>query len=444
MDGRRIRFQFAKASAWNALYLLALLIGLPWLVWRSMATKRYRSGLGEKLIGLVPIPKDQKTPLVWFHGVSVGEIQQLKGVIAEFLSKYPQAQVVVSSTTDSGLALSKKLFPDLPTFYFPFDFSWAVRLAMKRLRPNALVLVELEVWPNLVMRARASGCRVAIINGRLSEKSFRGYSKFRCLLREVFSSLTWVGTQDATYADRFRAMGVESHRVEVTGNIKYDNAEFDRKHSEVVKRREELGLEPDDLVWVVGSTQSPEELWALGAFTELLIDFPQAKLILVPRHPDRFAEVLSSVEGTKLPYLQRSKMGTKHEIQSLSQEWKVLVGDTVGELKWWWGLADIAFVGGSFGPRGGQNMIEPAAFGASVAVGPNTKNFGDIMRLLIEQSAITVLQDREAMLRWATLNLQDSELRNAIGHRAQQCVKSQRGAIAKTLEGLGRVLEQSP
>jgi 3-deoxy-D-manno-octulosonic-acid transferase len=421
--------------ALNFVYLLVLLIVSPWIVFRAMRTGRYRAGWGQRLLGFAPRNPTESETTIWLHAVSVGEIQQLRPLVAGLQRRYPRVKLYISTTTDSGMALAASAFPDATRFYFPLDFTWSVKNAIRRVRPDLLVFIELEVWPNMVLAAKQLGCPVVIVNGRLSESSFRGYRRIRFLLQPIFSKFDWVGTQDETYRDRFLSMGVPHDRLINTGNLKFDGAESDRCHPEIALRREQIGLQNDDMVWVGGSTQSPEERYLIESFQQLKTAFPRLRLILVPRHPERFDEVAKWLDESNLEYRRRSK---GHEIPMV--DWQVLLGDTVGELRWWWGMADIAFVGGSFGDRGGQNMIEPAAFGVSTAVGPNTKNFEDTMGLLKAAEAIVELQTPEDLVDWAKRHLSNREYRESIGTRASQTVALHRGALEATLDCLSPLL----
>lgn len=423
----------------NVIYTFVLLVGLPWLVYRSIRTGRYQRGLAEKLLGQVPRLEPSDSPVIWLHAVSVGEVNLLRSLIAELNTRLPEARLCISTTTESGMELVHQAFPKLTRFFLPLDFTWAVAEAFRRLRPNLLVLVELEVWPNLIAAAKKSGCSVAIINGRLSLESFRGYSKLKGLLRSSFQAIDWVAAQDKSYAERFVAMGVAETKVVDVGNLKFDNAEMNRDHPEIIARKRSLGLDSSDRIWVVGSTQSPEEQYVLGAFQRLKADFPKLRLIVVPRHPERFEEVARWLEATPFLSVRRSQMST-----TINQDWDILLGDTLGELRWWWGLADIAFVGGSFGDRGGQNMIEPAALAVSTAVGNNTKNFADVMRMLRQENAIAELDSPSQLYDWARQNLSDDNHRIAMGYRARSLVARQRGALERTLAGLAQMLGEPP
>jgi 3-deoxy-D-manno-octulosonic-acid transferase len=425
----------------DTLYALGLLLASPWLVYRALRTHRYREGWGEKLFGNVPrlarlrepTPQPQRSlgPVVWFHAVSVGEVQQLRTLVNAFVIRYPQARIVLSTTTSSGMTLMRSLFPGYDKFYLPLDFTWSVQRAIHRLGPRLIVLIELEVWPNLIAAAKKAGAGVVIVNARLSERSWQGYRRLGWFLRPVFGQLDWVAAQDRCYAERFLTMGVGAEKVSVVGNLKFDGAEFDRQHPEIEIRRRQLQLAEGDFVWVVGSTQAPEERYAIEAFLRLRERIRGLRMILVPRHPERFEEVARWLEEAGLPYHRRSQ-----GLQPAVPNWQVLLGDTIGELRWWWGLADLAFVGGSFGDRGGQNMIEPAAFGVATAVGPNTKNFADTMRLLREAKAITELDQPEKLAGWVLEYWEQEELRREVGSRARATIAEHRGALGRTLEGL--------
>jgi 3-deoxy-D-manno-octulosonic-acid transferase len=421
----------------NVTYLLVLLIAAPWLVFRAVRTGRYRTGWSQKIFGFAPRNLATNDTTVWLHAVSVGEVQQLRPLVAGLKARYPQLKLYISTTTDSGMSLAQSAFADATIFFFPMDFTWSVKNALSRVRPDLLILIELEVWPNMILAAQKSGCPTAIVNGRLSESSFRGYRRLRSFLKPIFSRLDWVGTQDKTYRERFLAMGVLPSRLTNTGNLKFDGAEADRNHPEIRRRREQIGLRADDLVWVGGSTQSPEERYLIESFQKLKRTFPGLRLILVPRHPERFDEVANWLNESGLSFRRRSK-----DVDIGNAAWDVLLGDTVGELRWWWGMADIAFVGGSFGDRGGQNMIEPAAYGVSIAVGPNTKNFKDTMRLLNASKAIRELDEPTSLYNWAKENLERPELRKEIGERASQTVALHRGALERTLDSLAPFLDK--
>ncbi len=441
----------------NALYLAILFFVSPVVLYRSIRHGRYRLGRTQKLFGLsrsnadaLRIPED----VVWLHGVSVGEIQLLRSMVTQFRQKRPDLALAISSSTDSGYQLAKKLYPDDFVFFAPLDFSWAVKRTFKTLSPKLILLAELEIWPNWLRYAESVGCPVVVVNGRLSERSFEGYRKLHRWMAPILKTIDWVGAQNAEYADRFIALGTPKQAVHVTGSIKFDGAEPDRDADEVRQRRALLDLIANPIkkreehsdstsasrtVWVAGSTQSPEEEIVLKIFCDLSQRFPELKLILVPRHPERFDAVAKLIESTGLPWFRRSQLGQPVQ----DSQWKIFLGDSVGELRWWWGLAEIGFVGGSFGDRGGQNMIEPCAFGVATSFGPNTKNFKDIVSLLLKDNACDQLQSPDELKTWVESLLLDPRQREMLGKRAAQVAASHRGAIDRTWDGIKPFLPDS-
>ena len=357
----------------NFLYLLLIVVFSPWLAYQAVSKGKYREGFAEKLLGRVPRRTSRRT-CIWLHAVSVGEVNLLAPLVEQIAQNQPDWECVVSTTTKTGMALAKKKYSQLTVFYCPLDFSWAVRAAMRRIRPDVLVLAELELWPNLVRGARQAGARVAVVNGRLSESSFRGYRRVRPWIAGVLRQIDLLAVQDATYAGRFRSLGAPEQAVQVTGSIKYDGAETDRHNPTTRRLRGLAGINEGEVVFLAGSTQHPEESLSLATFRELSADWPQLRLILVPRHPERFEAVARLLDGAGLAWQRRTAL----DQQGARPEARVLLVDVVGELGAWWGTAEIAFVGGSMGDRGGQNMIEPAAYGAAVCFGPNTGNFRDV------------------------------------------------------------------
>lgn len=425
----------------NLLYIILLIVASPWLLYRAVTTGRFREGSYQKLFGVVPpslVKQLAGKPVFWMHGVSVGEVQLLKPLVEELRSKNTRMSFAISTTTQSGMDLAKKLFPSDLLFYFPFDFSWSVRRVIATLQPTWIVLGELELWPNLIHSATQAKIPIVVVNARLSASSFQGYQRFNWLTRTMFRKLHLVAAQDATYAQRFIACGVPTERVLVTGSTKFDNVTFNRNCTQVEQLRALVGLEETHTVWIVGSTQSPEELVAAKAYLELRDNCPNLRLIIVPRHPDRFDEVYRLLSESGANPLRRSLIDTSVS----AKDWQVLLVDTVGELRWWWGLADVAIVGGSFGPRGGQNMIEPVAYGANVAFGPNTSNFRDICTILLEGGGAQRIEGLDRILPWMREQLEKPELGLQRGRLGQELVKKHQGALSRTVEALQAIIDK--
>lgn len=337
----------------NLCYLLLLLVLSPYLLYIAIRKKKYRDGWAEKLLGRCP-QRSSSRPCVWLHAVSVGEVQLLTPLIQALEERAPTIQCVISTTTRTGRTLAEKKYPRHLVFYCPLDFTWAIRKAMDRIRPDLLVLSELELWPNLIFSAHRVGVPTMLINGRLSEKSFRGYRLLKPLAAKMLKCLQQIAVQNREYAERFIFLGASSEQVKITGSIKFDNAESERSNSTTTKLAQLAKLNHDDIVFLAGSTQDPEESLAIETFRSLKEQYPGLKLILVPRHPDRFEEVAKRLDAAQLRWQRRTQLSPT---DGPSEETRILLVDTVGELGAWWGRADIGLVGGSFGSRGGQNMI---------------------------------------------------------------------------------------
>ncbi len=422
----------------NLCYLALVIVGSPWLAYQAVRRGKYRTGLGAKFLGLVPKRAGNRN-CVWLHAVSVGEVNLLAPLLAEIHRRHPVWECVISTTSLTGYTLARKKYSDHTVFYCPLDFSWAVRTAMRRVRPDCLVLAELELWPNLIRAAREHGARVAIINGRLSEHSFQGYQRVRWLLQPLWQQIDLIAVQNEEYAERFLALGARSTAVHVTGSLKFDGAQTDRANAATIKLAQLAGIAQRDVVFLAGSTQQPEEALALATFQSLRTRFADLRLILVPRHPERFNEVAEMLDAAGLPWQRRSRIAA----DGLLPEARVLLVDTVGELGAWWGTAHIAFVGGSLHKRGGQNMIEPAAYGAAVSFGPNTRNFRDIVAQLLGAEAAVVVNDGAELTAFVQRCLTDHEFANQLGRHARQLVASQLGATARTLAKIEPLLPAS-
>jgi 3-deoxy-D-manno-octulosonic-acid transferase len=424
----------------NAVYMLLLVSISPVITWRMFRHGRYRQGLAEKLLGRVDFRADGR-PVVWFHAVSVGEVIQLQKVVDEFRRRTREEfQIVVSTSTDTGWELVQKRFADCQKTWFPLDFSWAVSQAIRRIRPAQVVLMELELWPNFLAECHRLDVPVSIVNARMSERSHRGYCRIRFLLKPLFTRLALVAAQSQTYADRLISLGASEQRTVVTGSIKFDGVETSRTNSKTENLRRIFGFKSGETVFVAGSTQEPEEQLALETWLQLRRQHSQLRLILVPRHRERFDEVAALVTSRNLPLLRRSSIQDSSQQHVETDNKPIILLDTIGELSACWGLAEVAFVGGSFGNRGGQNMMEPAAYGAGVLFGPNTWNFRDIVERFREADGCVQLQSSHQLTSTIDELLSDPARRQQLGRNAQKAVLQQQGATARTAELLHEVL----
>ena len=419
----------------DACYLALLLILSPWLLYAALRQGKYREGYAAKLLGRVP-RRDGARPAVWLHAVSVGEVNLLKTILEGLEREFPEWEYVITTTTKTGYDLARRKYAPRTVCYCPLDFSWAVRTALRRIRPELLILAELELWPNLIRTAHRRGVRVAIVNGRLSENSYRGYRRIRPLVAGVLQRIDLLAVQNDEYAARFRGLGARPESLHITGSLKFDGAQTDCGNPLTRKLAALASISPEDIVFLAGSTQEPEESLALDAYRRLSAAHPRLRLILVPRHPARCDEVAQLLDRSGLPWQRRSRLDQREMVAGA----RILLVDTVGELGGWWGLAQIAFVGGSMGRRGGQNMIEPAAYGAAVCFGPNTRNFRDVVALFLRSGAASVVGSGEELAAFVQRCLIDPVWASELGGRAQQLVAEQRGATTRTVELLATVM----
>lgn len=449
-----------QLAAWalNGLYLVLLAVCSPFVLWSAIKKGKYREGFAEKLFGRVP-QRQSDSPCVWVHAVSVGEVNLLATTLVELRTRRPDVEIVVSTTTKTGYELAQRKYGSQHTvFYCPLDFSWAVKRAMRRVRPDLLMLAELELWPNLIAAAKQQAAKVAIVNGRLSDNSYRGYQRIGWLVRKVLSQVDLIAAQDEATAERFQRLSrrrqalrsegqlpsphTQAGGIVVTGSLKYDGAETNRENGKTQHLRQLAGFTSDDIVLLAGSTQAPEEAMALRTFQSLHSQYPHLKLVLVPRHPERFEEVARLLESNStnnrgISWRRRTAFS---QPPAPSPQPPILLVDSVGELGAWWGAASIGFVGGSFGDRGGQNMIEPAAYGVATCFGPNTRNFRDIVAALLAADAARVVTTEDEFREFVADRLQHSEQASALGERARQFVSTQLGATARTIDLLEPLL----
>ncbi|MDB5335808.1 MAG: waaA [Planctomycetaceae bacterium] len=416
----------------NLVYLSVAILAAPWLLYRRVILKKRLGDWRHKFLGELPHQYPQR-PCIWLHAVSVGEVVQLGPVLEQLSSQCPGYGMWISTTTVTGQEVAKKLYPQHTVVYFPIDFTWSVARALDRVNPAAIVLVELELWPNFIAAAKHRQIPILLINGRVSERSYRSYRWIRPLLRQILPQLHQIAVQNQTYANRLLDMGAQPQQITITGSIKFDRVETNRQNARTLEIGESFGLQADETLLIAGSTQAPEEELALAAYRTLHTEFPKLRLMLVPRHKERFEEVASLAEREGWPLVRRSQISLVGKLNDASQR-PILMLDTLGELSACWGLADIAFVGGSLSRRGGQNMIEPAGYGAAILFGPHTHNFKDVVALLLDADAAQVIsrpEDFTSTIRELLVNPQHAA---EMGRRAQQLVTAQRGATRQTVD----------
>ncbi|NBW95544.1 MAG: 3-deoxy-D-manno-octulosonic acid transferase [Planctomycetia bacterium] len=416
-------------------YLVVLALALPWVAWRRFSGGRPVAAPGTRFTGAIVPPPSTDADRVWLHGVSVGEVQLLAGLATELDRQAAAAgrrlDCVVSSSTTTGLAVAANRFGHERTFPCPLDFTWAVNRVLDRVRPDLLVLGELELWPNLIACAKRRGIAIVVANARMSGRSAGGYARIAPLMRRMLGRIDLVTARSAEDGARFAGLG--ARRVVIVGSMKFDGVRGDRSAPEVTRLARRAGFAADDPVFLAGSTQAPEESLAIDTYRALAPDHPTLRLVIVPRHVERSDEIAALLDAAGVRWQRRSRL----EVEEADPAARVLLVDSTGELGWWWGTATIAFVGGSLdGRRGGQNMLEPAAYGAAVCFGPHTRNFAGEVQALLEADAARVVEDGAALRDFVGGCLADPALARALGARAAAAVRSHRGATAKTARQL--------
>jgi 3-deoxy-D-manno-octulosonic-acid transferase len=411
----------SRASfVWAGLYQIALAIALPFVAlrlwWRGVADPRYREGRSERWghirLGL-------PTGALWFHTVSAGEASAAAPLIR--LAAEHAGPVLVTTMTPTGAdAVQRLLGNRVVCCYAPYDFGWVVRRFLERVQPRALVLIETELWPNLIALSRRREIPIALVNARLSERSASGYRLIGPLTRRMLGSLEMIACQYPDHAERFIRLGAPEDRVAVLGSVKFDVVLPPDLPQSVERLRARLGLTGRP-VWIAASTHGSEESIVLDAHRSLTARFPTLALVLVPRHPERFDEVarLASVSGF------RTRRMTN---EVASGEVDVVIGDTMGRLLELYGLASVAFVGGSLVERGGHNPIEPAALGVPVLMGPHDFNFADVSALFEHAGCLHRVTDTDSLVHAVARLLSDVPARTAESTNARRVVEQNRGA----------------
>ncbi len=419
---------------YSLLLTVGALVALPWFLWKGRSSGKYLRTFRERM-GRLPVYLNvDGDRSIWIHAVSVGEVLAARPLVPVLRERFPRHRLFLSTTTMTGNEVARKSVRGVDgLFYAPFDFPHPVRSALDVLNPSLLVLVETELWPNLIHEARRRGTRVALVNGRLSPRSFPRYRRVKRLLRPVLSEVDLFLMQGEVHAERARDLGAPPERVQVTGNLKYDAVEPGRL-PERLARLIQGGAEPRPL-WVAGSTVGGEEELVLAAFHRVRERVPRARLLVAPRHPERFASVAPLVEAAGFRCLRRSALDPL-----AWRDGEVLLLDSLGELAQVYALASVVFVGGSLVPAGGHNILEPAVAGRAVVVGPHMENFQEIAEQFRGEGALVQVASPDELAREVSALLVDPERRRGLGERARALVSRNRGAVSRTADALGSLL----
>ena len=404
-------------------YRLALPFALLYLWWQTRRNAGDSRGWQQRL-GLLPATAE---PVIWVHAVSVGETIAAAPLVKALLERRPDVPVLMTAMTATGAARARSLFGDrVICAYSPFDTPGSVRRFLRRVRPRALVIMETELWPNMIVETRRRHCPVFLVNARLSERSARGYQLIGGWTRSLLGCLDWIAAQAEDDAARFREIGAAEDAVSVTGSIKFDVAITDDLRQGARALRDSLSRRP---VWIAASTHEGEDEQLLAAHVRVLEQLPQALMVLVPRHPDRFETVAALTGSRQLSCVRRASGQPVGAAQ-------VYLGDTMGELMLMYGAADVAFVGGSLIERGGHNPLEPAAWGIPVITGPHVFNFETVYRQLEDGLGLVRVNDESDLAAQVIRLLSNPQQAREIGRSTLAVVESNRGALDRVVSGV--------
>lgn len=399
-------------------------------LWRSIKEPLHRERLGERL-GFVP-QRPSTRPCIWLHAVSVGETIAAKPLIEALLSTYPDHDVWITSTTLTGSQTVQRLFKDrVLSSYMPYDLPDAIARFLKRVKPNLVLIMETELWPNLYSQCAKNNIPLALLNARLSPKSFKGYQKLKVLSQPTLQKISLIAARSVQDAEYFKLLGANTETVKVSGNIKFDlNLPTDLAESGK-KFRNDWGL--NKTVWVAASTHSGEDEIILSVFTKLKVQFPDLLLILVPRHPERFNAVAELTQATSFIVVRRS---TNQAFTGLTD---IIIGDTMGELLKWYAAADIAFIGGSLIPKGGHNPLEAVALSVPVISGNQIHNFADIYPPLIEAGGAVLINDAQGLEQQMRIWLENPNAYKKAGQAGFNWLQPHKGVVKRLMQWIGEV-----
>ena len=431
---------------YNVALFVALIASVPWWLWRMATTHKYREGLFERL-GRVPrrlvsTSLSDERPLIWLHAVSVGEVLAVTRLVRTLESALPGYLIVVSTTTRTGQALARERFESNRVFYCPLDLPWAVGAYLNALQPLMLVLAETEFWPNLLHGCFRRGIPVAVVNARISNRSWPRYQRLRRWWRPLLSRLSRVLAQSQTDADRLLALGCLPDCVSVAGNLKFDVRAAQEAEATRLLRSMAAGLR----IVVAGSTLEGEESALLEGWPRLLAADSQLVLFLAPRHPERFSPVAVLLQKSGVLWSKRSDWSTessaaRHALRTL-RPGEIVLLDTIGELASVYSLASVAFVGGSLVPAGGHNPLEPAQFAVPIVMGPHYANFAAITDGLRDHDALRIAAKDDLASTLIEL-LGDRNAAEAMGARAKEAFDRQAGATDRCVAAISELLDST-
>ncbi|MDD5064919.1 MAG: 3-deoxy-D-manno-octulosonic acid transferase [Phycisphaerae bacterium] len=431
----------------DCVYLLIAFAITPFVLYRMVRYGRYRAGWANRF-GRIARKDPALKKCIWLHAVSLGEVNAAKTLVEELKKRFTSFEIVISTTTDTGFARATTVFgASHKVFYFPFDFSCTMRRAFLGIQPVACILMELEVWPNFVLIANQLHTPVIVVNGRLTNRSFSKYKKIKPLAKEMFRRLSLVLAQTDEYAQRFIEIGCQRAKVFVTGSLKYDTAQITDKVDGTDTLAEQLNLRTQNSelktqLWVAGATGPGEEQIILEVYKNLKEQFKDLRLAIVPRKPERFDEVAQLIEQSGFNLIRYSQI-KNNERQVTGNESRVILGDTMGDLRKFYSLATIIFAGRSLAPMGGSDMIEAAALGKCTIFGPWIHNFQQTADDLLAAQGGIMVKDKQDLLETMQKCLSDPDFTEKIARNGQNVIRNNQGATQKTIDHIAKFLDNA-
>lgn len=420
---------------YNCALFLLFLIALPKLLWHWLFLNKYSQSLRYRLGFAFPhFSFKQGQKVIWIHTVSMGETRAIIPLYQRLRQTYPQAAIVISTTTETGNAEAKRSMPGADAhFFLPLDFSWIMRKLIRRIQPTMLILCESDFWYHLLKIAKDQGAKVVLVNAKVSQKSAKRFQKIPFFIKRLFSQFDLLFIQSALYQKRFLDMGVPSEKTHITGNLKLDAPAKKMSDEECVAFRQKLKIEPTDPLLVIGSTHSPEEQWLLSALDLVWKEIPALKVLLVPRHPERFNEVAHLLSDRALSFNRYSDAMPKGE--------RLTLIDTMGQLGKCYQIADLAIVAGSFASHiGGHNVFEPVVYGIPVLFGPHMHGQPDLTELVLSAQAGMQVKMEDLHKKLIDL-LQNASLRREYSTSCQTLAQAMQGAAERTFAHIHKSIE---
>ncbi len=431
------------------IYLLVALAITPWVVYRMVRYRRYLAGWSHRF-GRIIRKDPALRKCIWLHAVSVGEVNAAKTIVKELENRFGNYEIIITTTTDTGFARATEIFgTNHKVFYFPLDFSWIMRCVFRNIQPAICLLMELEIWPNFVQIASRLHIPVVVVNGRISDKSFSRYKRVKSVAKSIFQKLSLILAQTDQYAQRFKEIGVPEKKVVVTGSLKYDTAQITDKVEGAKALAADLKIKKQRL-WVAGATGNDEEQILLDVYQNLKKQkqFGDLRLVIVPRKPERFDEVAQLIKQAGFDLIRYSEIKRltaetteKSKIKNRKSKIDtVILGDTMGDLRKFYSLATVIFVGRSLVPMGGSDLAEAAALGKPTLFGPHAFNFKQTVDALLAGEGAVMVKDKQDLLDTMQRCFLEPDFAEKIARNGQEIIRKNQGATEKTMDQIAKFL----